>query len=121
MFLVVLSLISGIGGGEVALHKLGLFSKALVVVEIDAKLRAVIWSWWKKTLEKGELILKEDVRDLTYEALSGLIEKVGKIDFIIGGSPCNNLSGNNRVSRVGLSGKESNLFVKFPRILNIVS
>ena len=83
--IVVLSLFSGIGGGEVALHKLGLFLKVLVAVELNAKLRLVIASWWKKSHQKGELILKEDVKDLTYEALSTLMDKVGKIDLIIGG------------------------------------
>lgn len=116
----VLSLFSGIGGAEVALHKLGVILKTVIVVEIESKSRNVITSWWKKTSQKGTLIIKEDVRDLTNEVLAQLIDQVGGIDLIIGGSPCNNLSGNNRVSRVGLMGKESSLFFEFPRILNIV-
>ncbi|XLT12899.1 hypothetical protein HN51_058589 [Arachis hypogaea] len=34
----------------------------------------------------------------------------GGFDLIVGGSPCNNLGGSNRVSRDGLEGKESSLF-----------
>ena len=118
--ITVLSLFSGIGGAEVALHKVGIFLKSVISVEINEKAKKVLASWWKKSGQRGELILKEDVRSLTDEVLEGLIDRVGRIDLVVGGSPCNNLSGNNRVDRVGLSGKESSLFYEFPRILNIV-
>eukprot|EP00250_Pteridium_aquilinum_P018467 c24103_g1_i1 orf=250-2667(+) len=119
--ITVLSLFSGIGGAEVALDKLGIHLKVVIAVEINEKVRGVLASWWKKSGQMGELKLRNDVRDLTHDALSDLIDEVGRIDLIIGGSPCNNLSGNNRVSRVGLNGSESSLFFEFPRILTIVT
>ncbi|KAI5063306.1 hypothetical protein GOP47_0021853 [Adiantum capillus-veneris] len=117
----VLSLFSGIGGAEVALDKLGVPLKVVIAVEINEKVREVLAGWWRKSGQTGELKLRTDVRDLTYDVLADLVDEVGPIDLIIGGSPCNNLSGNNRVSRVGLSGSESSLFFEFPRILNIVT
>ncbi|MCO5575440.1 hypothetical protein L7F22_029241 [Adiantum nelumboides] len=117
----VLSLFSGIGGAEVALDKLGVYLKVVVAVEINEKVRDVLVSWWRKSGQTGELKLRSDVRDLTHDVLVDLVDEVGPIDLIIGGSPCNNLSGNNRVSRVGLCGSESSLFFEFPRILNIVT
>eukprot|EP00249_Psilotum_nudum_P018677 c26913_g1_i1 orf=1531-3261(+) len=116
----VLSLFSGIGGAEVTLDKLGIFLKNVVIVEIDPKARNVITSWWKKTKQKGQLISKDDVRKLTHDVLAKLSHQVGGFDLIIGGSPCNNVSGNNRVTRVGLEGKDSSAFYEFPRVLNIV-
>ncbi|KAL3684496.1 hypothetical protein R1sor_002518 [Riccia sorocarpa] len=52
----VLSLFSGIGGAEVALHKLGIFLKVVVSIEIDDKARSVLESWWKTTNQKGHLV-----------------------------------------------------------------
>lgn len=119
--ITVLSLFTGIGGAEVALHKLGIFLKRVVVVERIEKARDIFINWWKKSGQKGELNCKyHDVKELTYEVLTELIDEVGKIDLLIGGSPCNNLSGNNRWNRNGLNGPESSLFFEFPRILNNV-
>eukprot|EP01018_Ginkgo_biloba_P039196 Gb_33731 [translate_table: standard] len=116
----VLSLFSGIGGAEVALNRVGISLKCVVSVEICAKNRLILGSWWKKTRQTGRLIEKEDVQHLTDEVLEELIEEVGGFDLIIGGSPCNNLSGNNRNSRDGLEGRQSSVFYEFPRILNVV-
>lgn len=118
--ITVLSLFSGIGGAEVALDKLGIHLKLVIAVEINEKLRGVLASWWKKSGQVGELKLRSDVRELTNDALSHLIDEVGRIDLVIGGSPCNNLSGNNRISRVGLCGIDSSLFFDFTRILTFV-
>lgn len=119
--ITVLSLFSGIGGAEVALHKLGIHLKAVVSVEKHAKTKDILVSWWKKTGQRGKLNTNyDDVQDLSYDVLVRIIEDVGTIDLIIGGSPCNNLSGCNRATRTGLEGKESSLFFEFPRILNIV-
>ncbi|KAL3688232.1 hypothetical protein R1sor_014541 [Riccia sorocarpa] len=52
----VLSLFSGIGGAEVALHKLGIFLKVVVSIEIDEKARSVLESWWKTSNQKGYLM-----------------------------------------------------------------
>jgi len=118
--LKVLSLFSGIGGAEVALHHIGIHLKCIVSVEICPKNRLILSSWWMKTCQTGRLIEKEDVRHLTRDVLEELIDTVGGFDLVIGGSPCNNLSGNNRISRDGLEGEQSSVFYEFPRILNEV-
>ena len=52
--------------------------------------------------------------------IQGLVNQYGGFDLIIGGSPCKNLSGNNRCSRFGLVGPASVTFFKFPRIVDEV-
>lgn len=116
----VLSLFSGIGGAEVALHRLGITLKYVVSAEICKENRLILRSWWEKTRQNGELIELEDVQSLTDKKLEELNDIVGGFDLIIGGSPCNNLTGSNRCTRDGLEGKHSSLFFEFPRIVNVV-
>ncbi|KAG9449879.1 hypothetical protein H6P81_009844 [Aristolochia fimbriata] len=116
----VLSLFSGIGGAEVALHRLGIPLKAVVSVEKSETSRNIVRSWWEKTHQKGTLIDLEDVQELTADRLEQLIKRVGGFDLVVGGSPCNNLSGGNRVSRDGLVGEHSSLFYDYFRILDRV-
>ncbi|XP_038973881.1 alanine and glycine-rich protein-like [Phoenix dactylifera] len=49
-----------------------------------------------------------------------MINTFGGFDLVIGGSPCNNLSGSNRYSRDGLEGKHSSLVYDYFRILDLV-
>ncbi|CAH9116959.1 unnamed protein product [Cuscuta europaea] len=116
----VLSLFSGIGGGEVALHKLGIRLKTVVSVEKSEVNRNIVRSWWEQTNQTGNLIDFDDVQLLNADRLEKLIHSVGGFDLVIGGSPCNNLAGSNRVSRDGLEGKESSLFFEYIRILDAV-
>ncbi|KAK4750548.1 hypothetical protein SAY87_004030 [Trapa incisa] len=117
----VLSLFSGIGGAEVALHRLGIPLKNVVSVEISEVNRNIVRSWWKQTDQKGRLIDLADIQQLNTEKLEQLINAVGGgFDLVIGGSPCNNLAGSNRHHRDGLKGKESSLFYDYFRILDLV-
>ncbi|XP_057248503.1 DNA (cytosine-5)-methyltransferase DRM2 isoform X2 [Beta vulgaris subsp. vulgaris] len=116
----VLSLFSGIGGAEVALHRLGIPLKTVVSVEIAEVNRNIQRSWWEQTNQKGILVDIADVQQLTNDRLEQLISSFGGFDLVIGGSPCNNLAGSNRVSRDGLEGKESSLFFDYIRILDSV-
>ncbi|CAL0312983.1 unnamed protein product [Lupinus luteus] len=116
----LLSLFSGIGGAEVALHRLGIPLKTVVSVEKSEVNRNVVRSWWEQTNQKGNLIDMNDVQDLGVECLEQMMNTYGGFDLIIGGSPCNNLAGSNRVSRNGLEGKESSLFFDYFRILDLV-
>uniref|UniRef100_A0A453H753 DNA (cytosine-5-)-methyltransferase n=1 Tax=Aegilops tauschii subsp. strangulata TaxID=200361 RepID=A0A453H753_AEGTS len=115
----VLSLFSGIGGAEVALHKLGIRMKTVVSVEICDASRNILRTWWDQTQE-GTLIEFRDVQSLTHEKIASLIRQLGGFDLVIGGSPCNNLAGSNRHHRVGLEGDQSVLFRDYVRILNSV-
>ncbi|KAL2643084.1 hypothetical protein R1flu_010671 [Riccia fluitans] len=117
----ILSLFSGIGGAEVALHKLGIKINVAVCVEIDVKARRVIEHWWKITNQTGRLITQyADVNELDYDTLQQLMKEVGGFDLLIGGSPCSNLSAKNRFTRMGLGGKASIAFFEYARILKDV-
>ncbi|GLT33247.1 hypothetical protein SLA2020_078510 [Shorea laevis] len=116
----VLSLFSGIGGAEVALHRLGIPLKNVVSVEISEVNRNILSSWWEQTNQKGTLIHIEDIQHLDDNKIEHMMNHFGGFDLVIGGSPCNNLAGSNRHHRDGLEGKESSLFFDYVRILDTV-
>ncbi|KAK8534056.1 hypothetical protein V6N13_028260 [Hibiscus sabdariffa] len=116
----VLSLFSGIGGAEVALHRLGIPLKAVVSVEKSEMNRNIVRSWWEQTNQRGTLIDIPDVQELNGDRLEQLMSRFGGFDLVVGGSPCNNLAGSNRHHRDGLEGKESSLFYDYCRILDLV-
>ncbi|CAN6446221.1 unnamed protein product [Victoria cruziana] len=116
----VLSLFSGIGGAEVALHRHGIQLKNVVSVENSEISRNILKNWWIETGQKGRLVEFVDVKQLTNDKLAGMVRKLGGFDLIIGGSPCNNLTGSNRTSRHGLDGTHSALFFDYFRILDAV-
>ncbi|KAK4477084.1 hypothetical protein RD792_016292, partial [Penstemon davidsonii] len=116
----ILSLFSGIGGAEVALHRLGIPLKNVVSVEISEQCRTIVDGWWRETGQRGNLIHAQDVQEVDEQMLEQWISKFGGFDLVIGGSPCNNLAGGNRVSRDGLEGKHSSLFYEYYRILECV-
>ncbi|KAG9145847.1 hypothetical protein Leryth_023782 [Lithospermum erythrorhizon] len=116
----VLSLFSGIGGAEVALHRLGIPLRNVVSVEKSEVNRNIVRSWWEQTNQKGHLMDFDDVQSMTGRKLRELMGSIGGFHLVIGGSPCNNLAGSNRVSRDGLEGRESSLFFDYFRILDSV-
>jgi hypothetical protein len=117
----VLSLFSGIGGAEVALHKIGIKLLVVVSVEIEEGARRCIEAWWASTKQSGVLDQSyHNVKDLGWAQLTELVNRYGGFDFIVGGSPCNNLSAHNRVSRFGLDGLKSTVFFEFSRIVSAV-
>lgn len=87
----VLSLFSGIGGAEVALHRLGIKLKNVVSVEKSRVNQDIVRSWWEQTHQTGNLIEFDDVQQVDDEVLGQLISSLGPFDLVIGGSPCNNL------------------------------
>ncbi|KAJ4827817.1 hypothetical protein Tsubulata_026154 [Turnera subulata] len=114
----VLSMFSGIGGAEVALYRLGIPLKNVVSIEISATSRSVLRNWWQQTNQRGRLVEVGDIQDVGPEQVAAWLSEFGEFDLVIGGSPCNNLAGGNRVSRNGLEGEESSLFFDYYRILN---
>uniref|UniRef100_A0ACD5XWM5 Uncharacterized protein n=1 Tax=Avena sativa TaxID=4498 RepID=A0ACD5XWM5_AVESA len=115
----VLSLFTGIGGGEVALHRLGIHMRAVISVEISEVSRRILKGWWDQT-QTGTLIEIADVQTLTYDRIASFVDRFGGFDLVIGGSPCNNLAGSNRHHRDGLEGEQSALFFEYFRILDDV-
>ncbi|KAI3878456.1 hypothetical protein MKW92_027459 [Papaver armeniacum] len=102
----VLSLFTGIGGAEIALHQLGIPLNIVVSVEKSEVSRKIFENWWINTNQQGVLIHDtNDVRKLDEEKLK---------------DPCDNITGSNRVTRDGLDGEQSVLFYDFRRILNTV-
>lgn len=116
----VLSLFSGIGGAEVALHRLGIPLRNVISVEKSEVNRNIVRSWWEQTNQQGHLVDFDDIQTLSGKKLREIMRSIGGFHLVIGGSPCNNLAGSNRVSRDGLEGKESALFYDFFRILDSV-
>lgn len=116
----MLSLFSGIGGAEVALHRLGIKLRNVVSIEKSKVNRDIVRSWWEQTNQKGSLIDFDDVEVFDEAKAEQIMDTIGGFDLIVGGSPCNNLAGSNRVSRDGLEGSESRLFYDYFRILEIV-
>jgi len=115
----VLSLFSGIGGAEVALHRLGIRMNYVISVEKSEVNKTILKSWWDQT-QTGKLIEISDVQTLTSEKIEAYIRRIGGFDLVIGGSPCNNLAGSNRHHRDGLEGEHSSLFFHYFRILDSV-
>jgi site-specific DNA-cytosine methylase len=115
----VLSLFSGIGGAEVALHRLGIRMNNVISVENSEVNRTILRSWWDQT-QTGTLIEISDVQTLNSESIESYIRMIGGFDLVIGGSPCNNLAGSNRHHRDGLEGEHSALFYHYFRILDSV-
>ncbi|XP_008677397.1 DNA cytosine methyltransferase Zmet 3 isoform X1 [Zea mays] len=115
----VLSLFTGIGGAEVALHRLGIRMNTVVSVEKSEVNRTILKSWWDQT-QTGTLIEINDVQTLTADRIEAYIRRIGGFDLVIGGSPCNNLAGSNRHHRDGLEGEHSSLFYHYFRILDSV-
>lgn len=96
----VLSLFDGISCGRVALERAGIPVEYYYASEIDKYAIKVALKNYPDTIELG------DINAIDFKSLAG------KIDLIIGGSPCQDLSVAKK-NREGLSGKRSGLFWKF--------
>ena len=98
----VLSLFDGIAGAMVALQNLGFKVAEYYSSEVDAKAMSVADRHFPDVIQVGDV-----------EKLSAA--SFGKIDLLIGGSPCTNLSIAGDGS--GLEGNESRLFFEYVRLL----
>lgn len=96
----VLSLFDGISCGRLALERAGIPVEVYYASEID--------KYAIKVSEKNypDIIRLGDVREIDFSQF------IGKIDLIIGGSPCQDLSIAKK-NRQGLEGEKSGLFWKF--------
>lgn len=114
--MIVLSLFDGISVGQLALKSLG-HDFTYYASEIDKNAIKVTLDNFPSTIHIG------DVRKVSYSNGILYTEKgeynIPKIDLILAGSPCTNLSSSG--NRKGLEGNESNLFYEFARILKEVN
>lgn len=99
----VLSLFDGLGGARIALDRLGIPCK-YYASEIDKYAISVHQKNYPDTVQIGD-VTKVFAKDLP------------KIDLLIGGSPCQDLS-ISKENRQGLEGEKSKLFFEFVRLKN---
>lgn len=119
--LTVLSLFSGIGGAEVALHRLGIRLKGVVSIETSETRRRILRRWWCDSEQTGELMQIDGIQRLTTSKLENLFAKFGGFDLIICQNPCI-LSPSQKSAADGenLPGFDFSLFYEFVRILQRV-
>ena len=99
----VLSLFDGMSCGQIALNRAGIEYENYFASEIDKYSIQVTQKNFPNTIQLG------DVTKLT-------IENLPKIDLLIGGSPCQDISLLNKEQN-GLNGEKSSLFYHFFRLL----
>jgi DNA (cytosine-5)-methyltransferase 3A len=102
----VLSLFDGISCGQIALERAGIAVDKYYASEIDKYAIQVTQKNYPNTIQLG------DVTKIDFKQFEG------KIDLLIGGSPCQDLSICGK--RKGLSGDRSGLFYKYVEALNII-
>lgn len=99
----VLSLFDGISGAKVALDRVGI-NCTYICSEIDKFATEVSLYHYSDMIRLGNINLVN-------------FEKIGKVDLLIGGPPCQDLS-IAKLNRSGLTGKNSSLFFKYLEALN---
>lgn len=101
--ITVVSLFDGISCGQLALQRAGIPVERYFASEIKPHAIKIAQKHFPQTIQMG------DVRNICFESL-------GKIDLLIGGSPCQDLSKVNNAMQ-GLKGKNSSLFFEYARAL----
>lgn len=104
--LSVLSLFDGISCGQVALERAGIPVEVYYASEIDKYAIQITQKNYPNTIQLG------DVTKIDFTQF------IGKIDLIMGGSPCQDLSIAGK--RKGLSGERSGLFYKFVEAIKVI-
>jgi len=99
----VLSCFDGISCAQVALERANIKVNKYYSSEIDKNAIQITQKNYPNTIQLGNIV------DLHLNE---------KIDLMIGGSPCQDLSKSNTSCRLGLNGAKSGLFYEFVRLLN---
>ena len=103
----VLSLFDGVSCGRVALERAGIPVETYYASEIDKYAMSVAQAMYPDTIQIGD-VCKVD-----------FAQYIGKVDMIIGGSPCQDLS-IAKQNRQGLQGERSRLFWEYIKALTII-
>ena len=103
----VLSLFDGISCGHVALDRAGIPVEVYYASEIDKYAIQITQKNYPDTIQLG------DINNIDFTQF------IGKIDLIMGGSPCQDLS-IAKNNRQGLEGQRSGLFYKFVEAVEII-
>jgi len=113
----VLSVFSGIGGAEIALHRLGIRLKCVVSVEASEINRNILKRWWQNTGQTGALKQIGGIERLTSQTLESFMNQFGGFDIIVGSNP----GELNRASGRDVSADmDFNLFFEFVRVFQRV-
>lgn len=116
--LIVLSLFDGISCGQIALERAKVKVAKYYASEIKDFAIETTMEHYKDTIQIGD-VCKVKYKDGILYTENGNFE-VGKIDILIGGSPCqnfSNMSAFNKQGVTGLKGEKSKLFYEYLRIL----
>ena len=103
----VLSLFDGISCSHVALERAGIPVEVYYASEIDKYAIQITQKNYPDTIQLG------DINNIDFT------EFIGKVDLLIGGSPCQDLS-ISKNNRQGLQGSRSGLFYKYVEALEII-
>lgn len=119
----VLSLFDGMSVGRIALEKVGVKPTKYFASEIDKHAIKVSKYNWADIIHIGDVTKVSYKNGILYT--EGGEHEVGKIDLLIGGSPCQDFStaksfGQHGETPKGLEGTKSGLFYHYLRILNEV-
>jgi DNA (cytosine-5)-methyltransferase 3A len=118
----VLSLFDGMSCGMIALDRKGIKVKNYYASEVDKHaIKVSKHNWGDKIIHIGDVTKVSYSNGVLYTENGNY--DVGKIDLLIGGSPCQDFSsarafGNNGSTPLGLEGSKSSLFYHYLRILN---
>ncbi|KAF7837660.1 putative inactive DNA (cytosine-5)-methyltransferase DRM3 isoform X2 [Senna tora] len=115
----MLSVFSGIGGAEVALHRLGIKIKNLVSIETSEAKRKVLKRWWHSSGQTGELVQIEDVQRLTSSKLDSMIKRFGGFDLVICQNPSSCSGSKSRGGQTHIA-FDFSLFYEFVRVVQRV-
>ncbi|KAF0923125.1 hypothetical protein E2562_003346 [Oryza meyeriana var. granulata] len=113
----VLSIYSGIGGAEIALHRLGIPLQCVVSVEQSDINRRILRRWWGKTEQKGELRQINNIWKLKINILEDLVKEFGGFDLIVGGNFSSCKGGTTVNTTMGM---DSNQFFEYVRVVQRV-
>jgi DNA (cytosine-5)-methyltransferase 3A len=113
----VLSLFDGISCGQIALERAGIKVDKYFASEIKKQAIKVTMEHYPTTIQIGD-VTKVYFREGVLYTENGNFD-VGKIDLLIGGSPCQNFSlarATDRMEIDGLEGEKSKLFYEYLRL-----
>jgi DNA-cytosine methyltransferase len=111
-----LSLFSGIGGFEVAIHRLYPEAECIGYSEIDKSAITVYENHYPDHINLGNIV------EITEDDIYALISDEG-CDLVVGGFPCKNLSSLASIQggNSGLEGSQSGLFFHMMRVIQIIN
>lgn len=118
--MTVLSLFDGISCGRIALERAGIKVDKYYASEIKKHAIKCSTKNWNDIIQIGD-VTKVHYKDGVLKTEKGLFN-IGKIDLLIGGSPCQNFSiaRYSMYEREGLDGDKSKLFYEYLRLLNTI-